>query len=154
MSKSDYFATVGKLKEEFTIIKYDFEKTVDKSIKQHQENQESIKKFPNKLDDNNLKQIQKTTDRFEKHISALKEIEVKLTNLRDEINQRSKFFKTGNIKEKIDNILTKEEVVALRKEIKTCVKALEKAERRKEYDPVIDYLSQYKDQHASVKPDL
>ena len=144
MSIRDYFKQVGDIHSSFAFIERSHQEFLQGSYKHYKDGSYDNYDVGSHKEANNY-----YIDNYDKHIKKLKKLKDDLTNLRVDIDGRSsKYFKHGNIKKKVDAILTVKEVTELTRDLKECRNALDKLVTRKDAKPWVDYLDS-KDEPSS-----
>lgn len=139
MKTTLYFKQAAEIHRKFSIIQADFKDVIQKGILGIKEEKS--------LD---WTKTRKTTDRFDKYITELKTMRDELISIRTEVGNRGGgFFKHGNIKQKLDQIVTVEIIQSLKTEMKNFVNATKKADTRQDAAPIKIYLKEYENEHLS-----
>jgi hypothetical protein len=95
-------------------------------------------------------------DDLHEKTNILKNLREELGTIRAEVGSRGHgIFKHGNIKNKLDQVITSRMIQDLRTEMKECARALEKADLRGDYGVWSKYLREYNDKHKDLpKPPI
>ncbi len=141
MGTTKYFKDLAEISRKFTVIEHEFDAVIEKSLISFKERENSPEStVPS---DSDLKYTREVMDRFDKNIQTLKTLKTELNTLRTDAGNRGTFFKQGNIKQKLDQILTVDKIDNLKSEMKKCTNALKKADARKDYAPLFEYLKEF-----------
>lgn len=101
-----------------------------------------------------LSQLYPLTDRFDGNYSKLREINKEWGELRENLGRRG-FFKSGNMKEKMDQLLTKAMITELKIKIEQFTTAMKESERHQNGTPLINYFhDQLKKSESGYPSDL
>lgn len=140
MSNLRYFQQAAAMRGDVAIVQQYYNELVAQFLKSNeiglyksQEESSKSKPVPYNLDHFHL-------NKLDRYIDQLKDIKDNIGNLRANLNQRSVLFKHGNLKKKLDAILTREDVVRQLRTLKTLRAALDRFITSGQYKPLVDYL--------------
>ncbi|OCH98065.1 hypothetical protein A8135_12960 [Legionella jamestowniensis] len=144
MGTTKYFKQVAQIHKKFSVVQADFNNVMQQALLGLEQRKSGDNPIPD------WKLTREVIDRFDKNIQELKTMKEELSSIRAVVGGRGvSIFKHGNIKQKLDQVLSVEEIQNLKTEMKACVNALKKADTRHEYDPFGSYVKEYKEKHLS-----
>lgn len=139
MGTTRYFKGVAEIHGKFSAIESSFKEVMAREllVLNSQENPTLDEELPRRI-----------IDDFERKTDTLKQLREDLRGIKTEVGNRGKgFFKHGNIKNKLDQIITGQMIQDLRTEMKKCVRALRDADHRNDYKVWSGYIKEYNDKY-------
>ncbi|WP_147279853.1 hypothetical protein [Legionella worsleiensis] len=142
MGTTRHFKSVAEIRGKFSAIESTFKDVMAREllILNTHENPTLDKEFSMRI-----------IDDFERKTDTLKQLREDLRGIKTEVTNRGKgFFKHGNIKNKLDQIITGQMIQELRTEMKKCVRALRDANYRNDHKVWSGYIKEYNDKYPEL----